>query len=384
VTGSTTGVGRVLTGLGSGLALASLGLTLDNLRRLRVPEPDRTGRAPVERVALLLPVRDEERHVARVLPQLVRAARASRHRVRVVVLDDGSTDDTARLLEELGRGPLRGSCEVVRGTPPPPGWLGKPWACAQLADLATDDDVLVFVDADVEPGVDLLDGTVDLLRAADLDLVSPYPHQHAGTVAERLVQPLLVWSWMSTLPLGLAERSPRPSLGAANGQVLAVDATTYRRAGGHAAVRDAVLEDLALLRAVKRVGGRGGVVDGSRAASCRMYAGASELRAGYAKSLWAAFGSGPGAAAVVGVLLTAYVVPPVAALHGSRTGLVGYLAGVASRVVVARRSGGRAADAWSHPLSVLALAALTADSFRGHRQGRLSWRGRPVQAGPVP
>ena len=159
-------------------------------------------------------------------------------------------------------------------------------------------------------------------------------------MAERLVQPLLQWTWLTFLPLRLAERSPRPSLAAANGQLIAVRRSAYEAAGGHRAVRDQIVEDVALLRAVKRSGGRGTVVDGTAVASCRMYDGGRALADGYTKSLSSAFGSPAGAGAVMGALIAVYVVPPAAALRGSRTGLVGYLAGVAGRAVSARRTGG--------------------------------------------
>ena len=208
------------------------------------------------------------------------------------------------------------------------------------------------------------------------------PRQDAVTLGERLVQPLVQWSWLTTLPLRLAERSRRPSLSAAIGQFVLVRRAALERAGGFAAVRGAVLDDLALVRAVKTAGGRGGVVDGSALARCRMYDGWPELRDGYGKSLWAAFGSPAGAITVTGALVVVYVLPPLAALRGSRTGLLGYAAGVVSRVVTARATGGRAwPDALGHPVSVLAFAHLTGRSLWLHRRGRLSWKGRPVDAG---
>ena len=79
-----------------------------------------------------------------------------------------------------------------------------------------------------------------------------------------------------------------------------------------------------------------------------------------------------------------YVVPAVAALGGSAAGLAGYAAGVTGRVVAARRTGGRAwPDALAHPLSILALTALTARSWRARRAGTLTWKGRtlPGRAG---
>lgn len=367
--------------IGTVNALGGLALTVDNARRIRVP--DSTLPCESEPLWVLLPVRDEAADVTDCVRSLQSAAARWPGPSRVVVLDDESTDATPDLLAQLSADD--DGLVVLRGQPRPDGWLGKPWACAQLAAFAADGTapdraVLVFVDADVRLATDALVATVATMRAAHLDLFCPYPLQETSGAAERLVQPLLQWSWMSTLPLRLAERSPRPSLSAANGQFLAVDKDAYERAGGHRAVRADVLEDIGLLRAVKASGGCGVVGEGSTVVSCRMYDGWSQVRAGYRKSLWAAFGS-PAGAAVMTFLIVSYVVPAVAALGGSRLGVVGYLAGVASRVVTARRTGGHAwPDALLHPVSVLALATLTADSIVGRRRGALRWKGRPVQA----
>ncbi len=364
---------HLLTWAGSIGATALTAHTLANLRAVRTPEDDPPP-AP-ERISVLLPVRDEADQVRGCLESLLDQTGAPD--LEVLVLDDGSSDAT---VEALGSAAADPRVRLLTGTPPPPGWLGKPHACQQLADAATG-TLLVFVDADVRLAPHALAATAALLRGAGLDLVSPYPRQLADTSAERLLQPLLAWSWMTTLPLRLAERSPRPSLGAANGQLLAVDADVYRRAGGHAAIRGEVLDDLALLRAVKRAGGHGGVADGSRVASCRMYSGWDQLVAGYTKSLWAAFGSRRGAAAVIGGLGVLYVVPPLSALGGSAVGLAGYTAAVAGRYLVAERTGGRSLpDSLAHPLSIVLLAWLTATSWRRRRLGTLTWKGRQLPA----
>ena len=380
-----------LTVAGSVGAVLGTAHTAVNLRLLRVPP---ASPPPVaERVSVLLPVRDEAPRV----PACLRAAldQVGLRAVEVLVLDDGSTDGTtavARRVTGVDAAGQDGSTDgstaettspvrrvrLLTGAPLPAGWLGKAHACQQLADAASG-SVLIFIDADVVLARNAVAAAVTLLRWSGLDLISPYPRQRAESPAERLVQPLLQWSWLTTLPLRVAERSPRASLAAANGQFLVVDAAAYRRAGGHAGVRREVVEDIALLRAVKRAGGRGVVVDGTALASCRMYDGWPALREGYSKSLWSAFGSPVGAATTMAVLGDLYIVPALAALRGSRLGAVGYAAGVTARVLVARRTGGRALpDALAHPLSIGLLAWLTARSWRLRRLGALSWKGRPL------
>ncbi len=326
------------------------------------------------RVTVLLPVRDEAPRVAACL-RAVLAQRQVPH-LRVIVCDDGSSDGSAEIIGRLAAGDQR--VRLLTGQPLPSGWLGKPHACQQLADAAgTQTDLLVFVDADVVLAPDAIASAVTCLLRNGLDLVSPYPRQVATGAGARLVQPLLQWSWLTFLPLRVAERSARPSLCAANGQFIVIRRASYQQAGEHAAVRDAVIEDIALMRAVKAVGGVGGIVDGTHLATCTMYDDWAALSAGYEKSLWTAFGSPVGAGVALAALGALYVVPPLAALRGSRAGLVGYLAAVAGRAIAARRTGGRVwPDAAAHPVSVVVLGLLTARSLRGRRGGTLSWKGR--------
>ncbi|MER7331966.1 MULTISPECIES: glycosyltransferase family 2 protein [unclassified Micromonospora] len=341
--------------------------------------------APVaETVAVLLPLRDEAGRVAPCLRALL--AQRGVPALRVVVLDDGSTDGTAEVVRAVAGDDPR--VTLLDGVAPPPGWLGKPHACWQLATRADPSaTVLVFVDADVVLAPDAVAAAVTELRAARVTLLSPYPRIVVATAADRLVQPLLQWLWLTFLPLRAMERSPRPSLAAAGGQFLVVDRAGYDAAGGHAAVAEKVLEDIELARAVKRAGGRIALADGSRLAACRMYEDWPQLRDGYSKSLWATFGHPGAAAAVVTLLLVLYTAPPLLAVVALAAGaptvtaaaLAAYLLGVAGRVVSARATGGRWwPDALAHPVSVVVLGWLTLRSYHLRKRRRLSWRGRPV------
>ena len=346
------------------LAVAALtGHAALNARLLRVPV-----QAPLtSRVSVLLPLRDEAHRVTPCLLGLL----AQDGDLEVLVLDDGSTDGTGELVRRVaGRDPR---VRLLTGQQLPAGWLGKPHACQQLADAADPaSTVLVFLDADVVLAPGAVAATVAALETHQLDLVSPYPRQDAPG-RTRLIQPLLQWSWLTFLPLRLAERCSLPSLSAANGQLLAVRRSTYDRAGGHRSVRGAVVEDVALLQSLKRVGGRGGVVDGTALASCRMYDSWDELVAGYTKSLHTV----PLASAVV--LAGLYVLPAVAAVRGSRSGQLAVAAGIAGRAVAARRTGSRVwPDSLAHPVSVTLLLWLTGRSHLAHRRGTLRWKGRAL------
>ncbi|MDG4765207.1 glycosyltransferase family 2 protein [Solwaraspora sp. WMMD406] len=387
------GVVAVLAGL--------TGLTVVNATRWLRRPVSAAHDDVTEPVSILLPLRDE---ADRVTPCL-RALRAQRQLAdwEIVVLDDGSSDGTADVVADVAGADPR--VRLLTGVEPPPGWLGKPHACHQLAEAATAPGraggVLVFVDADVVLAPHAVAAAVRTLRAVPAQLLSPYPRIVADGAGQRLVQPLLQWTWLTFLPLRAMERSPRTSLAAAGGQFLVVDRAAYRRAGGHAAVRDQVLEDIGLARAVKRTGGRIALADGSGLADCRMYGSWRELSAGYTKSLWASLPSPIGAAAVVGALTTLYVLPLLLALTGLGAlvtglgpagpaaglvgaGFTGYALGVAGRVVAARATGGRGwPDGLAHPVSVALLGWLVIRSYHLRNRRRLSWRGRPVTMPPT-
>lgn len=367
---------RRLTMAGTAIAGALAVHTAVNLRHLRTPEV--TAPPVTERVSVLIPARDEAATIAGAVTSVL--AQRGVPDLEVLVLDDHSSDGTGAVVESFGAAQVR----LIRGTDDlPVGWLGKPWAAQRLAEAASG-TVLVFMDADVQLEPDALRACIGELRAHDFAMVAPYPRQLAEGWLERLVQPLVTWSWCAFLPLGLAERSPRPSLSAANGQLLVIDARAYRAIDGHASVAGVVLEDIALMRALKASGMRTCTMDGSTIASCRMYESSAQVVDGYAKSLWSAFGGPAGSIAVTALLLTASVVPAASALvarrHSTRLiGLVGYAAAVASRAQVARRTHARTwPDSAAHPASIVAFAALSAVSWSRHTRGSNTWKGRSL------
>jgi hypothetical protein len=365
---------RAAVAAGSTLACIGTAHQLVNQRLLRRPPADPP---PVtSAVSMLVPARNEAHRIGPTIRSLLDQWGLAD--AEVLVLDDCSTDGTAEaVLAEAGSDPR---LRVLAGAQPVGGALGKPNACAQLAAAARG-DTLVYVDADVVLSPDAVAAAIAVLRGPrPLDLLCPWPRQVTAGIVGRLVQPLLAWSWLTTLPLRIAEGSRRPSMAVANGQFLLVDAEALARAGGWQAVSGEVLDDIGLARAVRASGGRTGVADGADLATCRMYATGRDLGQGYRKSLWAAFGSPAGAVAVGTALTVVYVVPAAAAVTGSAVGALGYAAAVVGRVAAARWCGrpgwSAVADAAGHPLSVLVLLGLLVSSWVGRLRGTLEWKGR--------
>ncbi|NUP29925.1 MAG: glycosyl transferase, partial [Nocardia sp.] len=230
---------------------------------------------------------------------------------------------------------------------------------------------------------------VQRLRQDGLALLAPWPRQRAETLAERLVQPLLCWSWASTLPVARADRGTRASTVVACGQFLVFDAAAYRAIGGHRPVAGSVTEDLDIARVLRRAGHRSAVAAAGELAQTRMYRSADDLVAGYRRWLWSAYGgSVAGGVAVGAVAAWAYWLPPMAALLGRgrlrRTGLIGYAAALAGRLLARDLETGRRpdrhdlVDALAHPASVATYLLLWQHSHRARRRDALTWRGRPL------
>ncbi|MFD1813052.1 glycosyltransferase [Rhodococcus gannanensis] len=365
---------------GAAVAVSAAGLAIAAVNAVAAPRL-RADRPVTEPVTVCVPARNE----ADTLPLLIADLRAQRDvpDLHVFVLDDDSADATGAAAAAATAGDARFTIESRAGDPPS-GWLGKTTACARLAELAAGrDGILVFLDADVRLAPDALAAAAGALRRLRVDLLSPWPYQVAVTPAERLLQPLLCWSWFASAPLPVANHGLRPSMAVACGQFLVFDAAAYRAVGGHRSVASCVAEDLELARMLRRSGRRTAVALAGHLASCRMYSSAARLRDGHGRWLWTQFGSPAGAAAVLGVAALGYTIGPALA-RPRRWGLAAFGCAVTSRLLARRAESGRrlatrdGLDAATHPLAVAGLAVLTVDSHRRNRAGSITWKGRPL------
>lgn len=315
-------------------------------------------------VAVVCPARNEAEIIEAALDGLL-AQRVG----TCILVDDRSEDGTReKALARTGAGLV-----VLEAPEPEPGVFGKPAALAHAVGTA-DPVWWLFVDADVELQPGAAAAMVAEAERRQLGLLSAHPAQRLETWWEQIVMPA-VFSlvWLAFPPERVGRRGPP----FANGQILLVKAEAYRQAGGHAALRDRVLEDVALAERVAGLGHRIGLVDGRHLGRTRMYASWSELREGWEKNLWLILGgqAGPSSARVGLALLLAWSGPLVALVEGG-PGVLVWTAIVAMQARLRAHGGMDWRFAPLAPLGALAAAGLVLGSWRRHRSGRITWKGR--------
>lgn len=322
-------------------------------------------------VSVIVPLRNEAGNIEPLISAL--AAQVSLTHVEFILLDDDSQDQTWNLLQkntaELD------NFHLIKTAPLPAGWIGKSWGLKQLLDAAHG-EIIVSLDADVRIKPDAISRSIALLEDLDLDFISPYPRQITKSLAERLVQPLLQWSWLSTLILPIAQRSSFTSMAVANGQFFIVRKSALVQAGGYEAVKSAVLDDVFLARALLKSKAHGVVVNGADIAQCRMYSSWGEIKFGYGKSLRHGFGSPVGLLTALIFLLITGIAPIVIALTGSIWGWIGYGLITCTRLLSAIIARARLFDALLHPLSTALLIYLILYSYI--KRGQIQWKGRTI------
>ena len=322
-------------------------------------------------VTVLLPVRNEENNIERCIGGL--KAQINVPQLRVIVINDQSTDKTAEIARRTIGDDARFSIMNTDG--PREGWLGKVSALQSGFDNAQS-EIIITLDADVYLQPDAIATAVNLLQEIKVDFLSPYPQQIAISFAEKIIQPLLHWSWMTTVILRLAEKRPLVSTAIANGQFFVVRKTALDEIGGFSSVQNKILDDIEIARSLIRAGYRGTVAEGADIAQTRMYQNFEEIKQGYGKSLHKAFGGILGAVIALIIIALTGVLPVILLLTGSPLGWLLYTTIVFTRLLSDTKSKSNSTYALLHPLSSILLMYLIGYSWA--KRGSVQWKGRTV------
>jgi glycosyltransferase involved in cell wall biosynthesis len=368
------------------MVLGFVGMVVRNLRDYALAPHDALPPRPEETLCVLIPARDEAENIAECVEGWLEQAGVT---LRLLVLDDGSTDGTDRIVAEIAARDAR-VC-LLRGEPKPPGWAGKVWACRQLGDaaLAEGADWLLFVDADTRARPGLATAALHHAQITGADMVSTFPYQVTGTLSERIVLPMLQFLIVTFLPVRMVWESPFPQLVAACGQFELFASEAYREVGGHASLPGSFHDGLQLARRIKASGRSVRLFDGSDRISCRMYAGGRAVWNGFTRNAYEGLGS-IGALVTMTLLQTVVFLAPFLFLlsavgrwlAGGAMPLWGWLCAVQVglilliRLLQARRFG-HYESVLLHPLSIAVMVTIQWASFwKTLRKSPVVWKGR--------
>lgn len=336
-------------------------------------------------VCVVVPARDEAAVLPASLPSLL--AQDYPGRAEVFLVDDGSTDGTGEVARELAR--RHGGLPLTVDSPgePPAGWTGKLWAVRYGIGLARarGPEYLLLTDADIAHAPDSLRELVAAARTGGFDVVSQMARLRVASLWERLVVPAFVYFFAQLYPFRRIGRRGSRTTAAAGGCVL-LRADTAERARVPEAIRHAVIDDVALARAVKAAGGRVWLGLADRVDSVRPYPRLHDLWRMVSRSAYAQLRHQPLLllGTVAGLALV-YLVPPAAVVVGAAGGgtaitLVGasawaVMAGTYLPMLRYYRQ-----PPWLAPLlpfTAFLYLLMTVDSAVQHYRGRgASWKGR--------
>lgn len=265
-------------------ALGVLGLLSTwNLLRIRRLLPQTAPEHTSLRVSVLIPARNEERCIEACVQSLCNQDWPN---LEVIVLNDGSTDQTSEILAKLAS-LYQDRLTIIDGKPLPLGWVGKSWACHQLSCAATG-NALLFTDADTVHASGVVTSSVAWMEKHNVDAFSLIPFQDLRTPMEHLVVPMVHVLYVAYLPNDLILHSKAVSLSAANGQFMWFRKAAYDLIGGHQSVKNNIVEDVALAKRIKHHGLRLALLDGHELVYCRMYTSAREVVEGFSKNFFPA------------------------------------------------------------------------------------------------
>lgn len=237
--------------------------------------------ASFEKISILIPARNEAASIGAAI-DCVLENRAIHF--ELLILDDQSEDDTAATIRQRIATPQPNSkIRLIESIPLPAGWNGKQHACWRLAEAAQF-DWLLFLDADVRLSEDAIQRLVAESLRTQVSLLSGFPYQETGSIAEKMLIPLMHYILLGYLPIHQLRTSTSPQFSAGCGQLMLARRDAYFACDGHRSIRASRHDGIQLPRAFRLKGLTTDVFDASDIATCRMYRNRREVVQGLLKN----------------------------------------------------------------------------------------------------
>ncbi|RZK20831.1 MAG: glycosyltransferase [Pedobacter sp.] len=338
------------------------------------PKLPRTVKHYQDKVSILIPARNEEENIIYLLESIKNHDYSN---YEVIVLDDDSTDNTYDLVAQFSKDNQK--FRVVKGKPLPADWLGKNYACHQLAALA-DGKYFLFVDADESIKKGLINSLIDRTEIGGLALLSVFTNQVMISIGEKLTVPLMHFILLNLLPLRLVRYAKNPAFAAASGQCMFFNAKKYRENQWHEQVKYQVVEDVEIIKLVKHKEYNAEALLGNSLIYCRMYKSMTESLNGFSKNLLAGFGNN--ILILLFYLLLVIVGPVILILNFNADLLVLPITLIVlSRMMISYLSGQNVLiNLILHPLQMLFFLVISFISIQKHIFKKGTWKGRTIKA----
>ena len=334
-------------------------------------------------VSVLVPAKDEGDHIATCIERIRRLDYPS---LDIVAINDRSEDNTGPVLDALAAGNTGVPLRAVHIGALPLGWLGKSHALHK-ASMTVESEWILFVDSDVKIQPDALRRMMALTLQRGYDAVSILTAIETRRFVEKLMLPLLASIWAATFTADQTNEDSEKEKALANGQVFLVRTAAYRAVNGHEGVKDRIVEDVELMRALKAKGFRTRFFTGKELASTRMHTHLKQMFHAWARifagtargAIWPMVGS------VVFLLLCVLSLYPAIA-WAAVTASPWWIAAAAVHAAVMsylfacvwKWSGNKPAHSFLLPISVPIAIAILLFSIRRAMTGQVTWRGNAV------
>lgn len=388
-------VSLALATLAAGMFVSNLALFMDGESAEAIKATEPNDDSP-PRVSVLIPARNEEGSIHACVESILRSVQVD---LEVIVLDDGSTDQTGSIVRELVQQDQR--VKLIEGIDLPEGWNGKQHACYRLAQHA-EFEHLLFLDADVRLEPTAIIGLCRRRRVqhegGDIGLLSAFPRQVTGTLAEKLLIPMMHFILLSYLPFARMRGSNHPAYASGCGQLFFTTQDAYQAAGTHAAIRSSRHDGLKLPKAFRENGMLTDCVDGSQWASCRMYTTTGEVVRGLLKNAHEGIANARllipftillGGANLLPWITLAFALSKRSSLVteglpvstsvviGILVSTIAILVSYVPRLTAAIRLRQSIVGAILHPIAILGFLLIQWWAYANHLRGRqVTWRGR--------